>query len=461
MTNPEAGLQTGLRSRQEVVHRRRLSLVSLVCLIYLVVSGGAYGIEDAVGLAGPRLTMALCLVIPLTLSLPTALMAAELTALIPLEGGFYYWVKAGLGPFAGFVEAYLTLLFTAVDTAIYPVLFATYLSFLVPLSASGQIALGIGMVWCAGGLNLIGVREVGNASTTFTLALLAPLLAIVVIGAPRLVDWHAPRQGLVSHDWFAALGGGLTVVMWNFSGWENLSVVAGEIEDPRRNYLRAIVIALPMVALGYLLPLAVTLSGASTTADWHTGRFAAEGARLGGPILEMAISLGGVVSAFAMFAAAMLWVSRLPFVLAGEGYLPPALARLWEARAVPARSILACCVVFTFLVPLGFMTLVVLDVFFYMLALVLEMVALIRLRNLDPDREGLFVIGGGHLGLYAVVAAPLITWLATFGFAAARGGAQRGLIVASALSFCAWPVYWFLSRRFGGPHAIGEAAPRT
>ncbi len=80
----------------------RLALMPLVCVMYLVVSGGAYGLEDAVRLAGPRLTIALCLIVPLTLSLPTALMAAELTALMPIEGGFYFWVKEALGPFAGF-----------------------------------------------------------------------------------------------------------------------------------------------------------------------------------------------------------------------------------------------------------------------------------------------------------------------------------------------------------------------
>ena len=55
---------------------RRLGIVALVALMYLVVSGGAYGLEDAVQIGGARLTLALCLIVPLTLSLPTALMAA-------------------------------------------------------------------------------------------------------------------------------------------------------------------------------------------------------------------------------------------------------------------------------------------------------------------------------------------------------------------------------------------------
>jgi amino acid transporter len=431
----------------------RLGLLPLVGLVYLVVSGGAYGMEDAVRIAGPRLTLLLCVVIPLTLSLPTALMAAELTALIPVEGGFYFWVKEGLGPFAGFVEAYVTLLFTAVDTAIYPVLFATYLAWLIPLGPTEQVALSIGLIWVAGLLNLAGVRLVGTTSVVFVVALTAPFAALVLLGLPQLIHWRMPSEPLIGRDFLGALGGGLTVVMWNFGGWENVSVVAGEIERPGRNYLRAITLALPMVALGYLLPLGVTLSGVASTADWRTGWFAAEGALLGGPLLGTAISLGGAVAAFAMFAAAILWVSRLPFVLASEGYLPRGLARIWEAREVPARSIVACCVVFSLLVPLGFMTLVVLDVFFYMLALMLEMGALLRLRHLRPRRDGLFVLGGGRAGLYLVAAAPLVTWLATFGFALTQSGDRREFGVAIALSAGAWPLYAFLRNRYGGPPA--------
>jgi amino acid transporter len=433
-----------------------MGLLSLVCVMYLVVSGGAYGLEDAVRIAGPRLTLLLCLVVPITLSLPTALMAAELTALMPVEGGFYFWVKDALGPFAGFAEAYLTILYTAVDTAIYPVLFVAYLVFLVPVGVTGQIILGILLVWVAGGLNLMGVRPVGNASLLLTLIVVAPMLALVLAGMPRLVHWHLPAQPVPGGSFLAALGGGLTVVIWNFSGWENLSVIAAEIEEPRRNYLRAIITTLPLVALGYILPLAVSISGAGDSTQWrvgqwHAGWFAEVGRQLGGPLLGMAIAIGGAVSAFAIFQAAMLWVSRMPFVLAVEGYAPKALARLSKDRATPARSIVICCIAFSLLVPLGLVTLVVLDVFFYMFALMLEMWALLRLRRLYPDRKGQFVIGGGRAALYAIVLAPIATWLATFGLAARQDSHLADLVTGILLAALVWPVYALLRHRYGGP----------
>jgi amino acid transporter len=137
-------------------------------------------------------------------------------------------------------------------------------------------------------------------------------------------------------------------------------------------------------------------------------------------------------------------------VLACDNYLPKPLAEIWSSSATPAKSILLCCIVFTLLVPLGFVTLVVLDVFFYMGALMLEMGALLKLRRLHPARDGLFVIGGGRLGIVAVAAAPILLWSATFGLAVTESPGHADFVTAVVLAAAAWPVYAFCRRRYGG-----------
>ena len=158
-----------------------------------------------------------------------------------------------------------------------------------------------------------------------------------------------------------------------------------------------------------------------------------------------------MVSAFSIFAAAMLWVSRMPFVLARERYLPQWLAEVWRTTATPGKSILACCVVFTLLVPVGFVTLVMLDVFFYMGALVLELSALVVMRRRRPLRDGLFMIGGGRAGLYLVAGLPMLTWCATFGLALAQGGIRRTSSSPSCWRATTYPAYVICRRRWGGP----------
>ncbi|HKD68474.1 MAG TPA: APC family permease [Candidatus Binataceae bacterium] len=433
---------------------RQIGLLPLIAVMYLTISGGAYGIEDAVAAGGARMTLLLCLLVPAAVSLPTALMAAELTALFPVEGGFYFWVKEAFGAFAGFAEAYLTILYTCVDMAIYPVLFASYLSFLLPSNPTVTILAAVAMVWACGILNLLGVRPVGHASLLLTVALLAPLVGLIGAGAASLHHWHLPPASApAGPGTFGELGAALAVVIWNFCGWENLSVVAAEIRGAQKNYVRAVAVVLPLVVVGYLLPLVVGTSAVSDSAQWTTGAFARIGQRLGGIYLGGALAVGGMLSALAVFQAAMLWVSRMPFVLAQERFLPAALTRMWERQATPWLAIVTSCAVCTLLLPLGFTALVTLDVTFYMAALALEMAALVRLRRLYPGRRGLFVIGAGRLGLVLTVAAPLAVWVGTFGVAANGPGSKAQLIIAAIFAGAVWPVYRGCQRVFGGPQA--------
>ncbi len=74
-----------------------------------------------------------CCSLPLLWSLPTALMIGELASAIPAEGGFYVWVLRAMGRFWGFQEAWLSLVASIFDMAIYPTLFVAYLVRLFPL----------------------------------------------------------------------------------------------------------------------------------------------------------------------------------------------------------------------------------------------------------------------------------------------------------------------------------------
>ena len=147
----------------------------------------------------------------------------------------------------------------------------------------------------------------------------------------------------------------------------------------------------------------------------------------------------------------MLWVSRMPFVLARENYLPRRSAKSGAPPRRPGKPSCCAACVFTLLVPLGFLALVVLDVFFYMAALVLEMSALVVMRRKRPVRDGLFMIGGGRGGLYLVAGLPMLTWCATFGLALTEGGIKEDFIIAVVLATTTYPAYALCRRLWGGP----------
>ena len=97
VTNSGAQIQL---ERQRL--KRELTLLPLFGLIYFTVCGGSFGIEPLVGWSGPGLALLLVVITPLVFSLPNLLMVRELQSMMPVEGGYYHWVKQGFGSFAGY-----------------------------------------------------------------------------------------------------------------------------------------------------------------------------------------------------------------------------------------------------------------------------------------------------------------------------------------------------------------------
>src|SRR5260370_40924877 len=122
--------------------------------------------------------------------------------------------------------------------------------------------------------------------------------------------------------------GGVLVAMWNYMGWDNASTIAQEVEHPQRTYPKAMIAAVVLVALTYVLPFAaVYLTGAPSSAFGEDGSWATVAGALGGKILgfewlRFLIVLGGMMSAVGMFNALVLSYSRLPLAMARDGMLP-------------------------------------------------------------------------------------------------------------------------------------------
>ena len=387
--------------------RRVLTLGPLIGLAYFTVSGGAYGIEDLISSVGPGMSLLLLVVVPLVWSLPIALVAAELATAMPEEGGYYVWVRRSLGEFWGFQAGWWNLLATFVDSAIYPVLFAGYLQAFFPrMDAWARFLVAAGLIWLVAGLNMAGIRLVGVNALVLGVLLQVPTIALVLagFGGATQVPWRPflPPGG----DAVGTLGLGISVLLWNYSGWDNTTTYAGEVVDPARNYPLALLLTLPFVVLGYLLPVAAALAAGVAPGAWKTGGLPAIGAAVGGPWLGYALALGGMASMAGLFSALLLSYSRLPFVLARDGYLPEALAHLHSARGTPWVAIAASAAACTALVPLSFKQLVVFGVALYSLALGLQCAALVR-RRLAGVPTGAFHIPGGPAGVALAVGCPM------------------------------------------------------
>jgi amino acid transporter len=176
--------------------------------------------------------------------------------------------------------------------------------------------------------------------------------------------------------------------MWNYMGWDNASTVAQEVENPQRNYPRAMIAAAILTAITYILPLAaMAVAGLSansfSTGDWAEAARALGGAGWAGTALGLAVVAGGCLTGIGMFNALSMSYTRLPMAMAADGMLPSILGRR-NRRGVPWVSVLFCGLAWALALKLPFERLISIDLILYGTSLLLEFVALAVLRFREP-----------------------------------------------------------------------------
>jgi amino acid transporter len=403
----------------------------LVAVTFFCVAGGAFGLEDAVGASSPFVVLLGILVLPWIWSFPTALMTAELSAAMPEDGGYVIWVEKAFGRFWGFQEGWLSWLCSFADNALYPVMFVDYLVYLRgDMSPLERWTIGAAVISAMTWMNIRGIRLVGLTSIIFTLLVLAPFAVLVVLGAPQVQPsvW-LNRAGAI--DWAVLL----SVLLWNTSGWDNAGCCAGEVKNPQRTYSRAMVAAVLLVTLAYLLPVAVGIGVDSNWSAWKEGYFPIVASRIGGTWLGTWLTVAGLISAAAMLSALLCTSARVPYAMAERGMLPQRLAALHPRHATPWISIMVNSAGLAVLIPFSFQDLIEIDMFLYAAALVLEFGALIWLRVKKPDMPRPYRVPYGLAGVIAISFPPVVLCLASIALSndATRyvglGGIAAGLIV--------------------------------
>ena len=421
---------------------QRLSFLPLLAVVFFNVSGGPYGIEDAVSVFGPGLTLLLLVLTPLLVSAPVTAAMAEMAGAMPEEGGYVAWVRHALGPFWSFQVGWWSWLNSFVDVAVYPALFAEYLRVWRPeMTAVERWLLALGFVWLLTGVNLSGVRLTGLGAVALSVGALTPVVVLAAAAAAHAgrapwVPFAAPGQGL-----WSGLGVGIAVMMWNYSGWDTPSTVLGETHRPGASYRLALWLALPLISLTYVVPIAAGLAATGDWQRWRTGHWPVVAAVVGGPWLAGAVAAGAITATAGLFLSLVLTNSRLPYALALQGQLPRWLAATHERTGVPWAAVLLSSAVYSVCALWSFKELIVLNVWLYSLTLLLELAAFVALRLGEPALPRPWRVGGGAAGLWLTAALPPAAALVAM---ATAGWKNTAAGVVAALT---GPVAWILWRR--------------
>jgi amino acid transporter len=247
---------------------------------------------------------------------------------------------------------------------------------------------------------------VATTSVWLFFLLSAPFVAIVILAPFKYGALaNAVTTPTTSH---IDIIGGLLIAMWNYMGWDNASTIAAEVKQPQRTYPRAMMAAVVLVSLTYVLPVAAMSMTKLSPSAWETGSWAEVAGLLGGPLLRIALVLGGMMSAFGMFNALVMSYSRLPLAMAQDGMLPAVFGKLQKKSRAPWVAILALAIGWAMCLGLGFARLVTLDILLYGASLFLEFMALAVLRFREPELARPFRVPGGLFGAIAIGVPPML-----------------------------------------------------
>ena len=304
------------------------------------------------------------------LSLFGALGYAELGAALPEAGGEYVYIHRAYSPMLGFLYSW-TQFVVAKSTSIAAIAtgFVLYLSYFFPslsevvwqtdLSWAGHsttfrlTGLQLGatmMILLLSGINVLGVRRAGAVQTLFTASKLLVLGVIIVIGLTLgHGSWDHFRAQPVAEfhgGTLAAFGVATVSALWAYDGWNNLSMVAGEVKNPQRNIPVALIFGTLLVIGVYLLVNMAYFYVLAPTAVAGTQTVAADSARVflgsaGGSF----VAIGVMISTFATLNGSILSGSRIPFATARDGLFPQPLAKLHPRFSTPAVSIMSQAIV--------------------------------------------------------------------------------------------------------------------
>jgi APA family basic amino acid/polyamine antiporter len=299
---------------------RRLGAIDATAIIIgIVIGGGIFVLPNVVARNAPSYAAIVSVWIAGgILSFCGALAYAELGSMLPATGGQYVYLREAYGPRCAFISNW-TFMFAVISggNAWLAVTFAIYVGYFVPLTPIAAKAVSVALIFAVAAINYVGVKEAAWVQRTFTwlkVAAVAILIAGAFLHKGSLAPAHAPAPHV------SGFGVALAACLMAYNGWSYVSFVAGEVRDPQRNLLRALVVGMTAVTALYLFANLAYLRVMTIPEIAASDRVGADAAtRIMGPIGATFVSVAVLVSVIGAVNGCTLTGARIPFAQARDG----------------------------------------------------------------------------------------------------------------------------------------------
>jgi len=288
----------------------------------------------AAHLAGPA-SLAAWLLLSVA-SYPFAYTFASLSARNPESGGVYAFAKEAFGPRAAAVAGWLFGLWYVAGAPAVVLIAASYLGFAFPLSRLEMHLIACAVIVVPYVINLRGIVF----SSRVQLAIVAAIAGLLVLAVAFSVGSVRPEAFVpFLPNGLLPVGTAAALIFWSYLGYENVSNVAEEFKNPRRDFRRSVVLSVALIGVLYLSVAFVTVGTRSWEAGGSVAPFAALFSRVFGAYGAAGTAMLAVVIIFATVNAYTAGMSRVVLAVARDGALPRALSRVSPRSGVPGRSL--------------------------------------------------------------------------------------------------------------------------
>ena len=383
--------------------KQKMTTVGVVALIFSFVAAGAFGIEEAISASGPGVTLLMLLLFPFIWSFPLCEMVGELGSIFPNEGGVYAWGRAAFGEFWGWQVGWWSGITTWIQQAQYCVLVAGYTSKIFELTPTTEYAVKIGMVVIFTIINIIGLDVLEKLETIFNILVLIAFGAVTIVGFMNwnynpIEPFYNPGEGV-----FSSFGSGVAIIIWMYSGYECMSNMAEEMENPQI-IPKAMRISQPIIALSYILPTLAALAAIGQWSAWSTEQTAGY-VGYADVLIQYVGNWAGtlfvivaIISNMGIFCSYIAHGSRAFFVMADD-HMFPLLMRKVDKRGIPTISIILLGIFTVICCQFDFTTLVMASTPIQLYLYLFLVATLYKLRKMYPIEErkkmGLAIMPGG------------------------------------------------------------------
>ncbi len=494
---------------------RGLTLIAAISIVVGNVIGTGVFLKARVmmcNVGSPGRVLAIYVVAGL-LSLAGALSYAELAAMIPRAGGEYVFMREAYGRTLGFLFGWMSFFIgKAGSQAALGVQFAFFLNIMLAGALGGEFfsmsvsgysipfgklqVIALASIVIVTGINCLAVKVSGSVAAILS-GIKISLVLLIAFGAFFLAngaDWShfgmsdaggtCEAVAASARFGFGGLIAAMLGALWAYDGWNNVTLVAGEVQNPQRNLPRALIGGMLLIMALYLfinVAYFYVLSPTEIASVSTQSSVATEVAqRFLGPLAVSFIAAALLLSTFGTLHTSILTGARVPYAMARDGLFLRSLSRVSSRTHVPTgalvvQAVWACILVIVF--SSSFDTLTDYAIFGLWIFYGLVTAAVFILRRKMPDAERPYRAWGYPLVPILFILATVLILGTTLlsvreDFSRGVGLIYQGEVLSglgvlvrnpplagSALIALGLPVYWLWNRLGGGTenlHGTGD-----